>query len=315
MPSRGAPQRRRRGFQSTPGFAAGRCPRVWPLQGRPIGFNPRPALQPGDAGVHREKATRPAGVSIHARLCSRAMRDLLDVIGRDYLVSIHARLCSRAMQMKTPYLPSSGCFNPRPALQPGDATAWRQPDGRAQVSIHARLCSRAMPPVWVYIECPEGFQSTPGFAAGRCRPSASPIRRTNEDVSIHARLCSRAMRPVQAELRAGHGVSFNPRPALQPGDAGAASAQLPLHQHVSIHARLCSRAMPCWPWRRASRMCVFQSTPGFAAGRCRCGVIMAAHASSEFQSTPGFAAGRCFTLTTHCCQSKFFAPAANLSDG
>ena len=203
-----------------------------------------------------------------------------------------------------------------------------------------------------------GFQSAPGFAAGRC--SGERIRKLiAQRVSIRARLCSRAMRcgkkraaarvwfqsaPGFAAGRCGHHGChqwlfhrFNPRPALQPGDAPRSAAQrrhdsrfqsapgfaagrcattnsggISAHL-VSIRARLCSRAMHDLPEHR--HWVVLVSIRARLCSRAMPLFLSAFSTPCLFQSAPGFAAGRCFTLATHCCQSKFFPPAANLPDG
>ena len=298
-------------------------------------FNPRPALQPGDASSGVRRVGNPDTVSIRARLCSRAMRQRHIGEKRIPEVSIRARLCSRAMRNAGPGLRRGLRVSIRARLC--SRAMHRYPQQRAPdagVSIRARLCSRAMPSrSW----CPKKgarsfnprpalqpgdavtlqektgrygeFQSAPGFAAGRCEKitihtfratgfNPRPALQPGDAMIAHAPTCRTrsfnprpALQPGDAPMvyqRCRPQQRFNPRPALQPGDAedGAPGYEAGI---VSIRARLCSRAMP-------------DHGPVFGIG-------------CQFQSAPGFAAGRCFTLATHCCQSKFFPPAANLPDG
>ena len=310
MPGRSRPRGSRSTFQSAPGFAAGRCRGSRRTPCRPGCFNPRPALQPGDASQHRLDP-QPLVVSIRARLCSRAMHRQR---GGDQLpapVSIRARLCSRAMHIGAGQiaqrpafqsapgfaagrclLPDStkgaglsfqsapgfaagrctscglgsstrGGFNPRPALQPGDACIPHEVLPEPEVSIRARLCSRAMlmtmdesdrriefqsAPGFAAGRCRRmaacacwscRFQSAPGFAAGRCRPPRCPSCGRPLFQSAPGFAAGRCERPLTA---GGTAPSFNPRPALQPGDAQLLAS--------------------------GDGEQKFQSAPGFAAGRC-----------------------------------------------
>jgi len=51
MPSPWLRNTQRRSFQSAPGLEAGRCDLDWDEVKRVQGFNPRPALRPGDASA------------------------------------------------------------------------------------------------------------------------------------------------------------------------------------------------------------------------------------------------------------------------
>ena len=108
------------------------------------------------------------------------------------------------------------CFNPRPALLPGESGQKTGQTRRYQVSIHARHCCRANRTVYTEASTNSTFQSTPGIAAGR-------IMLKNQAAQTLA--------------------SFNPRPALLPGESKLAY--------------------------KAAREHLFQSTPGIAAGRIR----------------------------------------------
>ena len=156
------------------------------------------------------------------------------------------------------------------------------------VSIHARHCCRANPKKMTWAAEGLSFQSTPGIAAGR-------IMSCSHFDSIE--------------------ISFNPRPALLPGESST-----PL-----------SSAKPLSP---------FQSTPGIAAGRiCMSTYLVSVCGSfnprpallpgesgflvfnwcgvTKFQSTPGIAAGRISVCNTrdhehtrvsiharHCCRAN-----------
>ncbi len=137
------------------------------------------------------------------------------------------------------------------------------------VSIRARLWGRAMRSILIAGCTPWLFQSAPGFGAGRC---AAPGRQSADS------------------------CRFNPRPALGPGDA-VIDDRLAGQVDVSIRARLWGRAMPvdCRPWLAAT---LFQSAPGFGAGRCVSAPVKRCR-RSKFQSAPGFGAGRCLRRDCH----------------
>jgi len=131
------------------------------------------------------------------------------------------------------------CFNPRPPLPRGDATAFAVGRAPHRVSIHAPRCRGAMP--WPPA-CPARrtrFQSTPPVAEGRCLAESSFTLAV--PVSIHAPRCRGAM--LIAEIGEEHITQ------------------------VSIHAPRCRGAMQRrLPMARAGRW--FQSTPPVAEGRC-----------------------------------------------
>ena len=321
-------------FNPRPALQPGDASSRIPARTNPPGFNPRPALQPGDARCRAAQAPSHR-VSIRARLCSRAMPGFDCHQPAPYgRVSIRARLCSRAMplannalelrlrfqsapgfaagrcvrlrvsaMMHTTFQSAPGfaagrcpsvcwyantpkSFNPRPALQPGDAEKLTWHSHKALVSIRARLCSRAMRTQIVPRPAPAVFQSAPGFAAGRCIPFGVGFPR-------HA--------------------SFNPRPALQPGDAQAVERAEAISGKVSIRARLCSRAMRS-VYETYQEQTQFQSAPGFAAGRCNL-TFSNWWGDDMFQSAPGFAAGRCGWLTTAVANNNKFQSAPGFAAG
>ena len=293
------------------------CSRAMPdppegtAQGR--GFNPRPALQPGDA-QEQEALAALAEVSIRARLCSRAMPICTGLGLVRTEVSIRARLCSRAMLklyavsgavsefQSAPGFAAGrcecpsrtgrrcSCFNPRPALQPGDARSNR--DLCATVaSFNPRPALQPGDAMAGFVtgSVLRGFQSAPGFAAGRCRVYPSKII-TDTPVSIRARLCSRAMHMRSGRVESRCAVSIRARLCSRAMRNRRSVGNID-KEVVSIRARLCSRAMRL-PLVTGAAGAVFQSAPGFAAGRC-----LAQEREMidiiRFQSAPGFAAGRC----------------------
>ncbi len=155
-------------------------------------FNPRPALEPGATAISNLFALKP-GVSILARLWSRALHEVRFLKGRAVWVSILARLWSRALHLLEE-LAIRYCY----------------------VSILARLWSRALLKSLSLSSIFREFQSSPGFGAGRYalviphlraylrfnpRPALEPgaTARIISDnakryVSILARLWSRALR-------------------------------------------------------------------------------------------------------------------------
>ena len=152
--------------------------------------------------------------------------------------------------------------------------------------MRARHCCRANPNEDRMCVQAREFQSTPGIAAGRIYLP---------QLQIHG-FCSFNPRPA---LLPGEstgnccgtpaGSGFNPRPALLPGEScRSVGGQLP--KLVSIHARHCCRANRLTKPPSANSA-MFQSTPGIAAGRIPSRRRMRSF-SSMFQSTPGIAAGR-----------------------
>ena len=156
-----------------------------------------------------------------------------------YSVSIHSRLLCREILiifLLTCLVIIS--FNPLPAFMPGD-TIWSYFNvSRYLVSIHSRLLCREIRGFRKMIIDGKVFQSTPGFYAGRYRiPSFPP----------------------------GADRCFNPLPAFMPGDTFSVSPYFLAHT-VSIHSRLlCREILKLHRVLPSGGM--FQSTPGFYAGR------------------------------------------------
>ncbi len=227
-------------------------------------FNPRPPLPRGDA-LGRNLMADPVHVSIHAPRCRGAMRWRWS----------HSKF-TRTFQ-STPPVAEGRClvsldvvarligFNPRPPLPRGDASrnyglfhmtevsihaprcrgAMHLSEGalamHVAVSIHAPRCRGAMRYSWF----PRCLIQIVSIHAPRCRgamPDLLKLRDQFRKVSIHAPRCRGAM-PGSAKSHAT-ATSFNPRPPLPRGDAGAAYA--------------------------AKYVSKFQSTPPVAEGRCTC---------------------------------------------
>ena len=157
----------------------------------PKRFNPRPALLPGDAPPTKPVSPVRQFQSAPGIAAGRCL-PFFETKRTTDMVSIRARHCCRAMPNPRGFGPTTHCFNPRPALLPGDAL-WDQwlRHGHA-VSIRARHCCRAMRSPLINARIASAFQSAPGIAAGRC---LLPL------CGKHLQWC------------------FNPRPALLPGDA------------------------------------------------------------------------------------------------
>ena len=227
-------------FQSAPGFAAGRCRLRTTARNTINRFNPLPALQPGDATYNPEcRSNTP--VSIRSRLCSREMPPYRQRGRLGLSVSIRSRLCSREMlarrrretlhhwfqsapgfaagrctaAMITSSKPT--CFNPLPALQPGDAIQ-RPANIRAFCGFNPLPALQPGDAVgWVerYPRCAR-FNPLPALQPGDARDWGYDALCMT--VSIRSRLCSREMR--------------------------AAMAVQAITSRVSIRSRLCSREMP-----------------------------------------------------------------------
>ena len=154
-------------------------------------------------------------VSIRARHCWRAMRDMTTgkIIHPD--VSIRARHCWRAMHDAGGHRTEDVKFQSAPAIAGGRCRSLMGSWPLPQVSIRARHCWRAMP---LWSPTPSSltlFQSAPAIAGGRCLASA---------------------------VKVGSAASFNPRPPLLAGDAPQRLKEA-LAGLVSIRARHCWRAM------------------------------------------------------------------------
>ena len=252
-------------FQPAPGRGAGRCRSCGGVQRHRYGFNPRPAVGPGDAATQvavmmdfwfQPAPGRGAGRCAKASLGCTAEEVFQPAPGRGagrcYSVargeravrdvSTRARPWGRAMPVNA----GAGNFQ---WLVSTRARPW----GRAMqylnavipvleaVSTRARPWGRAMPQAIAKSGLFGMFQPAPGRGAGRC-------------IENICKLFSRVIR-------------FNPRPAVGPGDARPT-------------------------WLSQPEIDEFQPAPGRGAGRgARRGRVHDPVAG--FQPAPGRGAGRC----------------------
>ena len=250
------------------------------------GFNPRPALLPGESRQHH-RAGGGRKVSIHARHCCRANHGTWFVFTRLYLFQSTPGIAAGRIHVRRRYRDSGCCFNPRPALLPGESL-WIHPNTVVTM-----------------------FQSTPGIAAGRI--GSEMPKPCGGAVSIHARHCCRANPGAMGRMRCSL-ACFNPRPALLPGESTMATLMAPakswfqstpgiaagrilgngttgLAKLVSIHARHCCRANPPPAKPPPCRRPCFNPRPALLPGESNTAHLIPTIAV-KFQSTPGIAAGR-----------------------
>ena len=153
-------------------------------------------------------------------------------------------------------------FNPRPALLPGESWQVELELLGSAVSIHARHCCRANPFQVAGYTSASAFQSTPGIAAGRIPAGLRQSRFLvlfQSTPGIAAGRIHFVLPPEPAS------TGFNPRPALLPGESyvrgfGAWS------DDVSIHARHCCRANRLRQPARWRRSCCFNPRPALLPG-------------------------------------------------
>ena len=179
-------------FQSTPGIAAGRISRVNTCQVPSRCFNPRPALLPGESWAARWSSSTRLCFNPRPALLPGESLAIADVKVR-VAVSIHARHCCRANRLDFP-----------------------ENHHIAGVSIHARHCCRANPCGIAAEAHVTEFQSTPGIAAGRIKPSPRPARCKPLFQSTPGIAAGRILIGF---VQTKHLNSFNPRPALLPGES------------------------------------------------------------------------------------------------
>ena len=201
-------------FQSTPGIAAGRIGQVVRLP-------------------------QSRHVSIHARHCCRANQPMLPEAKQPGMFQSTPGIAAGRIPASPPTPPQRDCFNPRPALLPGESGLKTRNECRqlvsiharhccranlaksdsdkakAKVSIHARHCCRANLKASTARVCASVFQSTPGIAAGR----------------INGEHCERDKHAL-----------FQSTPGIAAGRIGRKPRGLDRGCLVSIHARHCCRA-------------------------------------------------------------------------
>ena len=160
-----------------------------------------------------------------------------------YLVSIHSRLFGR--EKPTPNSPARLHY---------------------VVSIHSRLFGREKLGPQIMPAMSMMFQSTPGFLAGRNVRNLVGYR-IGHCVSIHSRLFGREKRQKMAEVGTQLEVSIHSRlfgREKRPLSRSGIGTLL-----VSIHSRLFGREKLRKSYLLRSHS-LFQSTPGFLAGRNGC---------------------------------------------
>ena len=165
----------------------------WPTCAPPAGgpgFNPRPALLPGESALGAD-GDEVELVSIRARHCYRANLDFQHLCIGQLTFQSAPGIATGRIACQTFWRPSISRFNPRPALLPGESTGnWLDPALRngfnprpallpgesgivrdigtvVGVSIRARHCCRANQPGGKSLIPALSFQSAPGIAAGR----------------------------------------------------------------------------------------------------------------------------------------------------
>ena len=109
-------------FNPRPTLQPGDAARLQLWRPRTRCFNPRPTLQPGDAVAGARIWISPKSFQSTPDLAAGRCASNRRSGHRSAGVSIHARPCSRAMRYSNRRYPQPHyCFNPRPTLQPGDA--------------------------------------------------------------------------------------------------------------------------------------------------------------------------------------------------
>ena len=203
-------------------------------------------------------------------------------------------------------------FNPRPAVGPGDTRGDDRNEVFDLVSIRARPLGRAI------LGSPgtnlrfDWFQSAPGRWAGRYMTSPMALMRS---------------------------FSFNPRPAVGPGDTNAMLFLL-ANDGVSIRARPLGRAIRLLPWRigaggrsfnprpavgpgdtascrtpDSGRTGCFNPRPAVGPGDTPAALPASPTPCSQFQSAPGRWAGRYSTSRTSSSTYASFNPRPAVGPG
>ena len=132
------------------------------------------------------------------------------------------------------------CFNPPPALGPGETLWLLAVVNEITVSIRPRLWGRGKRPAITGTTSTTEFQSAPGFGAGGnwCIPdSRRRCRRFNPPPALGPGETHRRI------LASWPDKCFNPPPALGPGETGIKSKR-GTARTVSIRPRLWGRGKP-----------------------------------------------------------------------
>ena len=180
-------------------------------------------------------------VSIRARHCCRANQPTTKRCQADRMFQSAPGIAAGRIATSPAFVPSAPCFNPRPALLPGESCLqYQSSECDDWVSIRARHCCRANPlgrPCWrVSLGC---FNPRPALLPGESSSWPLPCRRAA--VSIRARHCCRAnhrcccLAAHRVRFQSAPGIAagriwhrsmsmrqsrcFNPRPALLPGES------------------------------------------------------------------------------------------------
>ena len=225
------------GFQSTPGFYAGRYKRPTAIRcWRPC-FNPLPAFMPGDTRVTSRHYAHLC-VSIHSRLLCREIPSKSSPSNPVPMFQSTPGFYAGRYARRGHWTALHSSFNPLPAFMPGDTVAAPEFGFQLLVSIHSRLLCREILAAAVHAFSAVAFQSTPGFYAGRYLGGG--FGGLVGTVSIHSRLLCREIQAYGATRALHHGFQstpgfyagrykywqastpglecFNPLPAFMPGD-------------------------------------------------------------------------------------------------
>ena len=131
-------------------------------------FNPRPALLPGESRPSDCWASPVMWFQSTPGIAAGRIRLSRSALKLVKAVSIHARHCCRANRCFQQQVVRFCLFQSTPGIAAGRIVQKCRPNRRGySVSIHARHCCRANRPSKGEILIFKRFQSTPGIAAGR----------------------------------------------------------------------------------------------------------------------------------------------------
>ena len=250
-------------------------------------------------------------VSIHARHCCRANRSERSPCQLPELFQSTPGIAAGRIRASCSPASIPACFNPRPALLPGESCRGAGDKGGGHVSIHARHCCRANP---FGLLCYPLQQAVSIHARHCCRANRAVVWASATVLRFQSTPGIAAGRITLPDARLMAAVLFQSTPGIAAGRIVQAVMQRPATRAVSIHARHCCRANRSVIFSSNTKN-KFQSTPGIAAGRIphrRHGFLP----FRLFQSTPGIAAGRILLLAfdgpamlvsihaRHCCRAN-----------